>query len=543
MVSEPIAAETFTLPERNTFGDYVIQPLLLTVMMTCISISIVALGRSIMPQWWGGTLLIGMVLATVEAIYSFRVLMHSGSRGISITRYRLVEIGMLALVLKVVTFIGRPWAGIWPEVELFIRQPGAFFTVEYILMVILAIIVWAMTYGTMIDFESLYDPITFRTERIPAITKIAARFYWGGGILVICSGVALLIGELGLMEGLSSLAQVNRASIGGVVVNALIYFMVGLVMLSQVRLTTMLTRWHIQQVNVDSDLGKQWAKYGLIFLVIVGLLVLFLPTGYSVGIFASARYFFSFLAQIAIIIVQLIVLLITLPLTLLASLFGNQPPGGAAAPPVAPPPVVPSEARQTPPWYELLRSLAFWITFASIAFYLVKTYFADRPELLDSLKRFAPLRWLLNLVTGLVGWFIRMIRAGIEMIPKKVDLKPHTEKSGAKGLVRRLPRFGTGTDRERILYYYLTILKQAERAGLPRQKHQTPFEYEPHLRDSVPDVEAEVDFLTEAFVHARYSQDDFDREHADLVKTIWDKIRSVLRDREKNADIRMTNDE
>jgi hypothetical protein len=535
MVSEPVAAETFTLPERNILGDYVVQPLLLTMMMTCISISIIALGRSMMPQWWGGYLLIGMVLTTVEAIYSFRVLMLPSSRGISVTRYRLVEIGLLVMALKVVTFIGRPWAAILPEVELFIRQPGALFSFDYILMVILAVIVWGMTYGTMIDFEALHDPITFRTERIPAIDKIATRFYWGGGILVICSGLALLIGELGLAEGLLSLASLNRASIGGVVINALVYFMVGLVMLSQVRLTTMLTRWHIQQVHVDSNLGRQWAKYGLIFLVIVGLLVLFLPTGYSVGIFASARYFFSFLAQVAIIIVQLVVLLITLPLTLLASLFGSEPPSPAASGPISPPPIPPGEARETPPWYELLRSLAFWITFASIAFYLVKTYFADRPELLNSLKRFAPLRWLLNLVSGLVGWLVGVIRAGIERIPKKVDLTPRSRMPGSKGSGRRLPRFGTGTDRERILYYYLTTLQQAERAGLPRQRHQTPYEYEPHLRTSVPDVESEIDFLTEAFVHARYSQDEFDREHADLVKTIWGKIRSALQDREKRA--------
>ena len=40
------------LPPKNLWADYVFRPLILTVMIGCVSISIITLGRSLAADWW-----------------------------------------------------------------------------------------------------------------------------------------------------------------------------------------------------------------------------------------------------------------------------------------------------------------------------------------------------------------------------------------------------------------------------------------------------------------------------------------------------------
>jgi len=538
MVSELVDHEDVQLPKRNVWADYLFRPLIVTTMITCVSISIVALGRALSPNWWGGHLLIGMVLATVESIYSFRILRHPRSRGISMQRYRLAEWGTLAILLKIISYIGRPWAEIWPSVEMMIRQPGTFFSMDYFLMLFLALIAWGLAYGTMMDFEALYDPFTFRSETITPMNKLATRFYWGGGIIIIAAGLSFIADQSGL-AGLVELATFDRPRIGGIALNVLVYFVLGLLMLSQVRLTSLMTRWHIQRVSVADGLGKSWAKYGLAFLGLVALLVIFLPTGYSLGLFDTTVLALRFFVDVMIKIVQVIMFLITLPLAWLASLFGSEgavqpPPRGAGMGGLGPPP---EGGGPMPSWVEIMRSLAFWLTFVFVAWYLVKTYLADHPELLEALKKFTPFRWAFGLAATLVVWLVQLIRAGIDLIPKAVDLQPQAEENKKQRKKRRRWGFsGRLSSREQILYYYLNMLKRAEETGLRRQRYQTPYEFEPSLRQSIPDVETDVDLLTQAFVHARYSRDTFDNEHVAMIKTVWQRIQTALRERRKAKD-------
>jgi hypothetical protein len=83
--------------------------------------------------------------------------------------------------------------------------------------------------------------------------------------------------------------------------------------------------------------------------------------------------------------------------------------------------------------------------------------------------------------------------------------------------------------RERILQYYLNILKRVEKSGPVRQPQQTPYEYEPELGQTVPEAQTEVHTLTDIFVRARYSREGFDEEQVSLVKRQWQRIRQALR--------------
>jgi hypothetical protein len=120
-------------------------------------------------------------------------------------------------------------------------------------------------------------------------------------------------------------------------------------------------------------------------------------------------------------------------------------------------------------------------------------------------------------------------QSGLDIIAERVKLTGPTGSFSSAtggwnwfGLSRLNPR-------ERILYYYLNILKRADKRRLTRRKFETPYEYEPNLGHAVPEVEPDVRDLTDVFVRARYSEEGFDETQAESVKEEWQRIRKELR--------------
>jgi hypothetical protein len=520
--------------KRNPWVENFFRPLLITVMIMCFNIALVNLARLINPAWRGTYFLMAMLLTTVEAIYSYRVLKHWRSRGISVMRYRLTEWAVLLLVLKILDVAGKPVTQIWADLQVLWQDPlNNLIDIEFYILMSLALLAWTIATNTMADYEALHDPWTFRSDNILPLDDLAARFFWGGIFLVIISGVT----QWGLKDGLASLVDFKRPTQGGIILNVLVYFTLGLVLLSQARLTTLLVRWQIQKISVPGQLIKQWAKYGFIFLGLVSVVVFFLPTRYTMGFLTSAGFVIAFGLGLIFFLVRLLLFLIQLPLLWLFSLFG-QPPSEVLPPPLPPPPPGPGNtpaAGGYPPWIEALQSLIFWLVGLVIAGYLIKFYLDDHPELVELLRSFKPIAMIVNLANWLWAKVFRAIRLGVDLIPKKIERPAPPENIAHPGRswnwfgLRGLPA------RQQILAYYLNILKRAEASGPARQKHQTPYEYEPNLSRVMPRLEPEIDSLTHTFVEARYSRQPFDELQVKRVKRQWQKIRRELRRKGKRT--------
>ncbi|MCB0227021.1 MAG: hypothetical protein KDI02_25205, partial [Anaerolineae bacterium] len=54
-------------------------------------------------------------------------------------------------------------------------------------------------------------------------------------------------------------------------------------------------------------------------------------------------------------------------------------------------------------------------------------------------------------------------------------------------------------------------------------------EYEPNLQESMPAVETEIHDVTDTFVRARYSPDEFSDQDVALIKKEWQRIKKALR--------------
>jgi hypothetical protein len=511
--------------KRNPWADNFFRPFLITILIMCFNISLVNLTRVINPAWNGTFFLMGMLIATVEAIYSHRLLTYYRSRHISILRYRVAEWVLLILVLKLLSFADKPLSFIWANLQAMWWNPLDSINFEFYVMLVLGFLSWIIATETISDFDKLSDPYTFRSSKIAPLERLTARYFWGGVVLVLISGLSQVV----LRLGFSSLTNLQRPTIEGIIINVLIYFMLGLVLLSQANIARLTTRWRIHKVDVDPDLVKHWAKYGLIFLGIVTVIVFFLPTSYTMGFLESAGIVIETIIGILNYIIQLLLFLVSLPFVLLARLFGDEGPDtGGASDSAAPPPG--AAAPPSPiPWLEAIRSLIFWLVALVMIGYLMKMYIVDRPELLAALRNFRPIDFVVRLWQQLWQVLRGWARSGLEMISEQVKFTRPKYEGSISGRQWRWFGLGKLSARERILYYYLNILKRAEKRKLVRKTGETPYEYEPNLEHAVPDVETEVQEVTDIFVRARYSREGFDEDDANMIKQQWQRIRKALR--------------
>jgi hypothetical protein len=533
MVASRITEDEVPQISRSRWADNFFRPLLIAIMIMCINMALVNLVRLINPSWRGTYFLIGMLLTTVEGIYSYRILKLVRSRGISLLRYRLAEWAVLILILKILNFADKPLSAVWLELQALWQNPANFINLEFYIVLLLAFTAWGAATSTMADFEELHDPYTFRSDNVLPLDDLARRFFWGGIFLVVISGVT----QWGLRAGLASLIDFRRPTLSGVIFNVLVYFTVGLMLLSQAHLTTLMMRWRIQKITVASNLVRQWAKYGFLFLGFITFVVFLLPTGYTLGFLTSAAIVIQYLLGLLAFLVELLLFLISLPLLWLLSLLG-QSPNNVGSAPLAPPPIWPggSAGGQPVSWLEALRSLIFWLLAMAIAWYLIKIYLNDHPELLDALKRFKPTAFLIKLLTQLWNWLTGLAQAGLELLPKKVAPSPQASGRGKAARWRWLG-LKNGSPRQQIIYYYLNTLQRARQAGRSRQAHETPYEYEPNLSQTIPKARSAVDLLTQAFIHARYSRGPFHQAQAALARQFWQQIRRELKRAKKEKDV------
>ena len=76
---------------------------------------------------------------------------------------------------------------------------------------------------------------------------------------------------------------------------------------------------------------------------------------------------------------------------------------------------------------------------------------------------------------------------------------------------------------------YQGVLREGRRAGLPRRRPETPYEYQGRLQASFPPVSPELQAITEAYTALRYGQVDAKGEQLGLLNHLWRRLLKELR--------------
>ncbi|MBV9280834.1 MAG: DUF4129 domain-containing protein, partial [Chloroflexi bacterium] len=441
------------------------------------------------------------------------------SHGYGRLRFRLIELGLLFLLLQLCGDVvdGLP-----------LLQAGLpRFDGKTLGLLIPVLLCWRAAWETSHDLRRLEDAPDARSAAVAPAERLARRFLAGGVVLFALAALS----QVRIARAL----DVPAGPTSGPVLNVLLYFLLGLLMLGQVRYTVLQRRWRHQGSAVAEGLGGRWIRYTLAFLAILTFLALLLPTNRTVGLVEVGRALWGPVSAVAAQLVDLLRgLLSHLGLRANPSSYHNPPTlppslptlppvrrsGGAAAHP---------HAHGANPLLSIVQTVLFWAAILASAAYLIRSYLlGTQGGSSPAGSRIGRLLASLGALWGAVLAWLRgsLERAGIQL-PERRD-----RDSGESNQAARLPRFLRVTHlppRQQVLYYYLSIVRRAGRQGVPRRASQTPHEFEAVLTSRLSAARQDVHLLTEAFVEARYSPADVEPDRAGSVQASWKRVRAALR--------------
>jgi len=503
---------------RSSWLENLFRPLAIGVMFGCIALSLVGLIHLFFPAWSGTYLIVGCVLVALEANYSYRLIRARQLRGADALRFRAIEMLLLFILFKIGGYIGDSWADVLADIQTWPRQPWNIVDLETIFAFVLAFFSWLVSTQTANDLERIAAPPGRYRYYVPPTESLSARFFWGGAVLLIAAGITRI--------GIAALLDLSHPPVPGLVLNVLVYFLLGLVVLGQVHFTRLHRQWQAQEIKVAAELPGRWARYSLAFIGLAAILAFLLPTGYTVSLLDAAATIIYILTYIVMLISMVLFFIFSLLLMPCATLFGRE--RSIPSQLTIPPPQLPQQPSGggAPGWFELLRSLLFWAAALGMVFYVVRSYLRDRPEMLGALTTLGPIRALRDFLLALWRRLIGLAEAAGERIPRRLSLL--RARRGLSEAPFRFFRLGARSPRERVLYYYLSILRRADQQGFPRQRAQTPYEYEGTLAPHLLQAQQEMTLLTQAFVEARYSRHTFEREQARRVRLDWQRVKAAL---------------
>lgn len=515
------------------------RPTVIASMMASVVISVVALVHRVDPTWGGAYLVCFTFLIVWEAIQSERVLKHSEPGRFNRLRFRFTEGVLIMLFLKVASYTELGLGQLLVDIPRWFRNLTTFFDGGYILAAVLLFFLWQL--GVFIA-QDLYilevHPSELRPPSISsqfylwitrprsainrgaALQRIMVSFFWGGLILVICTGLA--------RYDIPYLFPDRPPPVSGLALNVMAYFLLGLVLISQAYYSVLRARWQLEEVEIAPNIGTRWAILATAFLVVVITIALLLPTGYSIGLPQAIGLAVNVVVTGLIYAIVLALSILVFLINLIASLFLRQQkpileaPGGGL-------PMSLQEAPDRgpgPPIWGMVRDLLLWALLLGIVAYSFYNFLGDRRYLLRGLFSGGPVAWLRRLLAALLGVTGRVARRARRQVREQVRRLFGT--GGRRPPWRYISLSSLGP-RQLILYFYLSIVRRAGERGIPRRPSQTPYEYSERLRAELPERKSDVAELTEAFVVARYSPRPVTPEEASLVKRSWRRMRSALR--------------
>ncbi|HOT90491.1 MAG TPA: DUF4129 domain-containing protein [Anaerolineae bacterium] len=509
-----------TAPVSNPYRHNRLPALIVGLMVGCIAFAVTELLRRIAPTWNGTYFLIIPILAAFVGHATYRITSERYGSAADRQRIRRLELAMIFLLLKIATYLDNTLPEIWDDIRHWPTNPFSFFDLETLVAFALACAAWFSAAHTARDLEAVADPEIYRGETGP-MERLNRRFLWGGMLLLLISGMARI--------EITAMLHPDRPAISGLALNVLVYFILGMAMLGQVRRVWKSRLWEQQHYRISQLLQKAWLKYCLISLFIALLIAFVLPNRYTLGLFDIVGYIVTAIGYLAMMIYAGVATLFNLLMSLLFK--SDSTVALPSLPEASPlPPDIEPSSRTPLLWLPILRSIVFWVVALGAIGYVVYSYFKDRPELGHAFTNFKIIQTARSWWRALRLWWRNLRRQVRRKLPTLALNFSFLRRKGTHRETVAVRRKREAL-REQMLYYYLETLDHARAEGFPRHDSQTPYEYQSALDPTLPEAQAELSALTQAFVEARYSNhpitpDDVTRQqvNAQSVHAALDKL-------------------
>jgi hypothetical protein len=507
-------------------------------MLTCIAVSLTQLIMTFAPAWPGTVFCVTAFAISLESIHSYRLLSRMRPSQKDSLRFRFVEWVVILLIVRFGPYAFYGSGRLAQDVASWQTDLATFFDGGFIVSCLFIVLFWSLALTlarTMHELEaspaermpSVTDPRHYLhstmphhglTDRRARISRIVTIFFWGGAALLILTGFSRV--------DVRDLITLQHSRSSGVILNVLAYFVIGLLLISQAQYTNLRANWELQSIPVLGHLGRRWLLLVILFLTIVALVAIVLPVSYSVGLIAALS---AVLQWVVYIILQVVFVIFFIVASVIGFLFSWLPAkqGGPEAPtrPQPTPPPPPAVVAQAgSPWWQVLRSLLFWGILTAVVGYSLYRFAADRWGLFRGLSATSLAKWLRKL------W--RSLRLGARRaaarLREQMSRRLAARQAKAKARSWRYLSLRRLSPRERVRYYYLSVLHRSAQLGIGRQPSKTPLEYEKVFEGNVPEAAPQTEALTRAFIEARYSEHDVTPEHASATQSAWRGVKRAL---------------
>lgn len=533
--------ESLTWNEKvSTLASY----LLVGGMMACFLSLMGLLGQAIDPDWLGWYFGPLAFIISLESLYVYqrrRQLRFPEAEWFS---FFTAEWGIIILGLRVLIYLKQGLSQLWIDLS---RGVGgfleSFFSGEFIAALVGVILVWILTNW----FADLMAPLRNDATLVileggadTSVERHAVRQQLANLVLLIGIFMALLTAGL-RSESFTTWARLPLMRIG--VFNVMLYFVLALLLLSQTQFALLRARWGLNRFRVSRRIGASWILYTLIFLMLVGLFSLALPTSYTFGLLSLLNYLLGLVLLAGGFVVWLLSIPIFYVSLLLSSLFGMTPLERIPPPRVITPPVEETTAQAMPIWLELARSIFFWGVLVSLLAFALVVFLRSRREDILRLGKIPLFRWLKDIIL----LFRQSVHsAGNQLNQLAAQGMALFRRSGRGSRdapwtfvnVRRL------TARAKVRFYYQAMLRRAGETGRARKSNQTPSEFaqlmDEHIRretQTTPEHKGLVAVeqagealrqLTAVFIQARYSPQEVSDSDAASARGAWDVLRRLM---------------
>jgi hypothetical protein len=495
-------------------------------VITCFAAISIQFLQWLFPNWNAQGVIFLCALTALEAFISNWLVRRLPTAQRQIAYYRVTEWLVILIILKFFTEMRAGPLNFWNNLLLWPdRFPSNILTSNYLITILPIFATWQASNLFANDLFLLgTDDNTYldeRTKTTPLRNLILRRYLNLGMFVVILAGI----------PPQDVLLTTRPVAPNEAVPAVVMYFVLGLILLSLVRYASLETTWRQAKVAVPTQIPRRWFGYSAVIFGVLVVLVTWLPTNYGMGFFTTFNAVIRVIAQAITTVYALILLLFAFIVRLITR--PSASPQGQILQETPPPESIPATLPIAYDW-NLLKSLFFWIALIVLIVVALRQYFFFNRDLSEELKRFKPVNWLLTAwarfkasfkkVNKSVGTFIqnsiKRLRS-VGTIPAKPDEWDYVNP-------RRL------NPRQKIIFYYLALVRRAKEAGLPRKDGQTPYEYARSLTSSLEEEKDGVEAMTESFVEARYSRHDISAKEARRAESIWEAIRRVLRNIRKS---------
>lgn len=484
------------------------------------------------PLWWFPPLLF---LAAFEGAWTTHWLGYPSHRRKRIFAFRLGEFLLFVILLRLLT-----WATVsgWPTRETvyaWLLSPALFFDFPFSGGLILLLLAWseAVSLAGMFGRMALQpDELLLATrgrweERPPAYadrsalaSAVADHWLAGAFVLALLAGLArftLRVGET-VHVGLRTVALPREF-----VMLLLVYFLGGLFLVGEARRGALRAQWHYEGTRWQENLQTHWRRIAVTILLLAAFVAGLIPFGSTDPLTPLIEDVFLFFVQVGYVLAGLLLFLLMLLLSLLP--FSQGEPAPAARPEKMVPRAGETARALLPPW---LGGAIIWAIVLVLVGIALHVYWRERGL---SLTWATLRRWWRTFLS----WWKRQPRRAREMAHqvvartrRRVSLPSIPPLPGITMPLSLIP-WRRLSPAQQVRYFYLTAIRQAQRAGIERRDNETPEEYARTLATHRPGLSEEVQLLTAAFERARYAGEAFADEEVQELRRTWQRFRAEIR--------------